>query len=80
MAQTPDHINITIDEDALRKQVQEVVDEALKEASLKLRLAADALNPGFMEKVLDDNARYAVEQERARVRTLSTTPSEGKGE
>jgi hypothetical protein len=76
MAQTPDHINITIDQDALRKQVQAAIGEALNDASMKLRLAADALNPGFMEKAFEDNARYAVERERERVRTPSTPTGE----
>jgi hypothetical protein len=74
MAAAPDHINITIDQDALREQVQKTVNEALEQASLKLRLAADELNPGFMEKLLKDHAQYAVEEERKRVAAL--TPKE----
>lgn len=45
----PDHITITVDENALRAQVQKVVEEELVAASWALRRAADQLDPAFLE-------------------------------
>jgi hypothetical protein len=45
MAIAPDHITITVDEEALRKQIGGIVHDEMKEASLALRRAADALDP-----------------------------------
>lgn len=42
-------IDIRIDEDAIKKQVETAVTEALVAASMKLRVAADSLNPGFLD-------------------------------
>lgn len=40
-------VKITIDQDALRAQIDEAIATALREASLKLRMAADDLDPSF---------------------------------
>lgn len=45
---TPEPISIQIDPEALRKQVQGVIGQELREASMHLRRAADALDPEFM--------------------------------
>lgn len=50
MATTPDHITITVDEGALREQVQGIVNQELIAASWRLRAAADALYPGFHDE------------------------------
>lgn len=42
-------IDIRIDEDAIKKQVESAITDALKAASMKLRFAADALDPEFLE-------------------------------
>lgn len=42
-------IDIRIDEEAIKKQVETAVTEALVAASMKLRLAADDLDPKFLE-------------------------------
>lgn len=43
-------LNIQIDEDALRKQIQDTLDKVLIDASWKLRAAADSLFPEFLEE------------------------------
>jgi hypothetical protein len=43
-------INITIDQDALRKQLAEVIEEATSEFASRLRFAADNLDPSFWER------------------------------
>lgn len=45
MAETPE-IKITIDQDALRQQVEDTLQGVLQEASLRLRQAADDLDGG----------------------------------
>lgn len=47
---TSEPINIQIDAEALRKQVQGVIQEELREMSMRLRRAADALHPEFMSE------------------------------
>lgn len=44
MATTPNHITIQVDEDALRKQVEEAIEKVLQEMSMRLRFAADHLD------------------------------------
>lgn len=48
MAETPPNITITVDEGALRAQVQRVITEEVKVAAMALRRAADALDPDWM--------------------------------
>lgn len=48
MAEVPP-LEIRIDQDAIREQVREGISQALEEASFKLRAAADALDPKFLE-------------------------------
>jgi hypothetical protein len=51
MVAMPDrHITIKVDEEALKAQIDAVIEEALKEASLKLRWAADALDTKFYDE------------------------------
>ena len=47
MTGTPDHITITVDEEALRKQVASIIQDEKREASMALRRAADALDPDW---------------------------------
>lgn len=59
MADTPE-IRVTIDQDALRRQIGGSVQEVINEAAMKLRHAADALDGGawwrdreaYMEKAI----------------------------
>ena len=48
MAEMPP-IDIRIDEDALKKQVESAITDALRDASMKLRFAADALDPDYLK-------------------------------
>jgi hypothetical protein len=43
MAETP-NINIQIDQDALREQIEKTIHKAFREASMRLRIAADQLD------------------------------------
>lgn len=68
MADTPDHITITVDEDALRKQIQGIIGEELRAASFGLRRAADTLDPNWMVEHsdwLEAELRKKWEAERA---------------
>lgn len=47
MATTPDHITITVDEEALRRQIHGIIQQEVKEFSYALRRAADALDPEY---------------------------------
>lgn len=47
---TAEPINIQIDPVHLRKQIKEVLDEEFIAFSTRLRIAADALDPGFLER------------------------------
>lgn len=58
MAETPDHITITVDEVALRKQIDGIVQECLQAASWKLRQAADNLEPDFMKNLMEEQKTY----------------------
>jgi hypothetical protein len=58
MAKTPDHITITVDEVALRAQIDRIVQESTREASMALRRAADALDPNFMDRFLAANKAW----------------------
>ncbi len=63
MANVPP-LEIKIDEDAIREQVREGISRALEEASFKLRAAADALDPKFLdyqEKWIEDQINSKVE-------------------
>lgn len=42
-------LDIRIDEDALKKQVESAITDALRDASMKLRVSADALDPDFLK-------------------------------
>lgn len=42
-------IDIRIDEDAIKKQVETAITDALIAASVKLRIVADALDPDFLK-------------------------------
>lgn len=48
MANVPP-LEIKIDQDAIRDQIRDGINEALREASVKLRTAADALDPEFVK-------------------------------
>lgn len=43
----PNHINITVDEDALRVQIGKTLDDVFVQFSQRLRHAADILDPEF---------------------------------
>ena len=65
MVATSDHITIKVDEEALKAQIDAVIAEALKEASLKLRWAADVLDPEFLDiqnKMRDEWIKSEVER------------------
>lgn len=51
-------LNIQIDEDALKKQVETAITAALIATSMKLRASADALDPDFLK-----NQNEWIEQE-----------------
>lgn len=67
MAEQP-NITITIDEDALRRQVADVVDEGMREAAAALRRAADGLDGGaFWRELAERHGRDRLaEYERGR--------------
>lgn len=57
-------LEIKIDQDAIRDQVREGITEALREASIKLRMAADAFDPTFLDeqnKWIEDRINSKVE-------------------
>ncbi|USH44473.1 hypothetical protein SEA_CASSITA_18 [Microbacterium phage Cassita] len=57
-------LEIKIDQDAIRDQVKSGIEEALREASIKFRMAADALDPSFrdaQEKWIEDAINSKVE-------------------
>jgi hypothetical protein len=58
-------INIVVDQDALKKQIEGVAQEALRGAAAKLRKAALALDPEFEERVYQAGFDRGVEQGRA---------------
>lgn len=63
MANVPP-LEIKIDQDAIREQVREGIAEALQDASIKFRMAADALDPTFLErqdKWIEDEINSKVE-------------------
>ncbi len=43
----PNHINITLDEDALRTQIGTALNDVMVQFSLRLRHGADILDPEF---------------------------------
>lgn len=60
-------INIQIDQEALRTQVQSVIQAELRAAAMKLRLAADQLDPEWINehnKMIEDYARQQWEAEQ----------------
>lgn len=59
-------INIQIDENALRQQIEQTLDKALLDAAIRLRLAADSLDRGeWWESFSAENAkRLRAEYER----------------
>lgn len=63
MAEVPP-LEIKIDQEAIRAQVSEGITEALREASIKLRTAADALDPEFLkyqDEWIEDKVNSKVE-------------------
>lgn len=63
MANVPP-LEIKIDQDAIRDQVREGITDALREASIKFRMAADALDPTFLDeqdKWIEDRINTKVE-------------------
>lgn len=54
-------IDIRIDEDAIKKQVESAITDALRGTSMKLRVAADALDPDFL-KYQDEWVEQEVER------------------
>lgn len=63
MANVPP-LEVKIDQDAIRDQVREGITEALREASVKFRTAADALDPTFVaeqDKWIEDMINSKVE-------------------
>lgn len=44
MPETPNHITIQVDQDALRKQVEDTLTKVFQEMSMRLRFAADELD------------------------------------
>lgn len=68
MAETPD-IKITIDQDALREQVAEPIRTVMREASMRLRMAADELDGGAWwrehQAFMDDQIAKARAEGRA---------------
>lgn len=55
MIDTPKHITIQVDEEALRSQVQDAVDGSLRAAAMQLRYAADTLDGGAGMKALEEH-------------------------
>ena len=63
MAKVPP-LEIRIDQEAIREQVRDGISQALEEASFKLRAAADALDPKFLdyqEQWIEDQINSRVE-------------------
>lgn len=68
MAEAPNNITITVDEAALRDQVQRVIAEEIRTASYALRRAADALDPEWHREQaawVEEHFRAKWEAERA---------------
>lgn len=62
MADVPP-LEIKIDQDAIRDQIRDGINEALREASVKLRTAADVLDPEFLkwqDKWIEDRVNSLV--------------------
>lgn len=59
---TSEPIRIQIDPEALRSQIRDVIREEMQAASLRLRFAADALDPEFMPKFEADMTTYLRKQ------------------
>ena len=67
MAETPS-INIQIDEQALRDQIDETVQKVLREAATRLRIAADTLDNGEWIKEFEGHQEQRLRDEYARGR------------
>lgn len=65
MTATPDHITITVDEEALREQVRKVIQSEFIEMGRRLRFAADIFDPGFLQEVMDHNFDLGRKQAQA---------------
>lgn len=61
MAETPS-INIQIDQDALREQVEGVITQAMRDAAMRLRTAADGLDNGEWWQFHDENLKSEYER------------------
>lgn len=69
MANTPNHITIQVDEEALREQVEATVRKVLFDMSMRLRFAADSLDNN--EWINGFNANHEAEAQQAYERGLA---------
>lgn len=75
MAATPNHITIQVDEEALREQLETIIQKALEEMSMRMRFAADALDKSkwldefheFHQNELKEARKKGFEEGRASV-------------
>lgn len=79
MAETPS-INIQIDEKALRDQVERTVQAALRDASMRLRFAADALDNREWIKEFEEHQEQRLRDEYTRGRMDALAEQEGQVE
>lgn len=77
MAETPS-INIQIDEQALRDQIDRTVQDALREASMRLRVAADALDNREWIKGFEEHQEQRLRDEYERGRKDALADEEGQ--
>jgi len=77
MAETPS-INIQIDEQALRDQIDKTVQGALREASMRLRFAADALDNSEWIKGFEEHQEQRLRDEYERGRKDALAEREGQ--
>ncbi|WP_067198897.1 hypothetical protein [Microbacterium sp. XT11] len=77
MAESPS-INIQIDEQALRDQIDKTVQDAFREASMRLRLAADALDGGEWIRGFEEHQEQRLRDEYERGRKHALAEQEGQ--
>jgi hypothetical protein len=65
MSAAPDHITITVDEKALREQVRGIINNEMREMALKLRHAADVLDPEFMPRIREWHREELLREQKA---------------